>query len=395
MVLGLTDMLLSKAVGVTVTANVLLTPVSDAVIVTGVEAVTAPADTVNVAEVEPCATMTLAGMPTTAVLGSDNQTVTPPNPAADVKVTVAVPECPLTIVLGLTEKVLRAGGGLTVRAKVWVTPPKEADRVMPVTVLTLPVVTEKVCDVEPCGTLTETGTEATFELELERVTTAPPEPAGVDSVTVPDPEFPLMIVDGVTEMPVRATGAGLTVRPVVTFAPENEAVMVTGVATLTLPAVTGNVAEVAPWVTVTLPGTFAPAGEELNATVAPPPKAPEVSFTLHVEPADGDTEVGLQETLLKLGVCWIVTVPLLAETGIAAPAASAAEPPASWTVADGSGALLARVRVTVASTAFGIAAVFMPHAMHLELPAVLVQVSDLLAAPGPGLTVTEEKSVVE
>lgn len=54
--LGLTDTLLNAAVGgtgLTVRANVLLTLVSEAVIVTGVDAVMLPVETVKVAEVEP------------------------------------------------------------------------------------------------------------------------------------------------------------------------------------------------------------------------------------------------------------------------------------------------------------------------------------------------------
>jgi hypothetical protein len=51
--------------------------------------------------------------------------------------------------------------------------------------------------------------------------------------------------------------------------------------------------------------------------------------------------------------------------------------------------------VTVAKTAFGMVVLLRPQATHVELPLPLVQVSDLLAAPGPGLTVTDEKSFVE
>ena len=136
--------------------------------------------------------------------------------------------------------------------------------------------------------------------------------------------------------------------------------MVTGVATLTVPAVTGNVAEVAPCGTLTLEGTFAPAGAALSPTVAPPARAAEVRVTVQVDPAEGETEVGLHERLFRPGVCWIVTVPLLAATGIDAPVASAAEPPVSWTIEDASGADPDNVKFTVARTAFGMVAVFSP-----------------------------------
>lgn len=62
---------------------------------------------------------------------------------------------------------------------------------------------------------------------------------------------------------------------------------------------------------------------------------------------------------------------------------------------DGSGAVPARVSVTVASTAFGMVVLFMPQAMHVELPAALVHDSDLPAAAGPAATETDEKSFVE
>lgn len=82
-----------------------------------------PAVTVKVAEVEPCATVTLEGTLAAAGLELDRATMTPPEPAAWVRVTVPVPVSPLVIVLGLTETLLRAaGGGSTVIPKVVLTP---------------------------------------------------------------------------------------------------------------------------------------------------------------------------------------------------------------------------------------------------------------------------------
>ena len=46
----------------------------------------------------------------------------------------------------------------------------------------------KVADVEPWGMVTVAGTVAAVVFELDRDTTAPPEPAGVVSVTVPVPD---------------------------------------------------------------------------------------------------------------------------------------------------------------------------------------------------------------
>ncbi len=87
------------------------------------ELVTLPAVTVNVVEVEPWGTVTLEGTVAAVVLELESDTTTPPVPAADVRLTVPVPDLPLTIVLGLTEILLKAGdGGLTVTPKVAFTP---------------------------------------------------------------------------------------------------------------------------------------------------------------------------------------------------------------------------------------------------------------------------------
>jgi hypothetical protein len=81
-----------------------------------------PAVTVKVAEVEPAGTVTLAGT-LAAVLELESVTIAPPVPAAAVRLIVPVPVCPLTIVLGLTEILLRApGSGLTVIPNVAFTP---------------------------------------------------------------------------------------------------------------------------------------------------------------------------------------------------------------------------------------------------------------------------------
>jgi hypothetical protein len=82
-----------------------------------------PAVTVNVADVEPCGTVTLEGTLAAVVLELESDTATPPVPAASVRLTVPVPDWPLTIVLGLTETLLRAAaGGLTVRPNVTLAP---------------------------------------------------------------------------------------------------------------------------------------------------------------------------------------------------------------------------------------------------------------------------------
>jgi len=71
------------------------------------------------------------------------------------------------------------------------------------------------------------------------------------------------------------------------------------VAVLTLPAVTGKVADVFPCGTVTVAGTFAAAGVALIAIIAPPLGAGDVSVTVHVDPMDGVSDVGLQDRPLN------------------------------------------------------------------------------------------------
>jgi len=91
-------------------------------------------------------------------------------------------------VLGLTEMPASvAATGLTVIPVVLLRPLKEAVSLMEVGVFTVPVVTEKVADVAPCGTVTDAGTlAAAFGLESD--TTAPPEGAAAVRVTVPVPD---------------------------------------------------------------------------------------------------------------------------------------------------------------------------------------------------------------
>ena len=77
----------------------------------------------NVAEVDPAGTVTLAGTPAAVLLELESVTTTPPVPAAAVRVTVPLPVWPLTMVLGLTETPLNAAGvGVMVTPNVLLTP---------------------------------------------------------------------------------------------------------------------------------------------------------------------------------------------------------------------------------------------------------------------------------
>lgn len=76
------------------------------------------------------------------------------------------------------------GGGPTVRLACADLPPYEAVIVIVRFELTVPAETVNVAEVAPAGTVTEAGADAPLELE-ERATTAPPEGAAGESITVP------------------------------------------------------------------------------------------------------------------------------------------------------------------------------------------------------------------
>jgi len=106
-----------------VTPKVTLAPEYEAVKVAAVGELTLPAVIMNEAELEPDGMVTVEGTLAAVALELESDTETPLVPAAEVRLTVPVPVCPLAMVLGLTEILLRAGGaGLTVMPKVVFTP---------------------------------------------------------------------------------------------------------------------------------------------------------------------------------------------------------------------------------------------------------------------------------
>lgn len=137
-------------------------------------------------------------------------------------------------------------------------------------VLTLPAVTEKFAEVDPDGTVTDVGTLAAAEFELDSVTMAAPAGAASVRLTVPTPDRPLAMVPGDTEIPLSAAGGGSTVKLNSWLTPARDAVKVTGVGVATLPAVTGNVVEMDPCGTITVVDMLTSAGSELRLIVVPP-----------------------------------------------------------------------------------------------------------------------------
>lgn len=96
---------------------------------------------------------------------------------------------------------------------------------------------------------------------------------------------------------------------------EYEAVIVTGVGELAVPAVTGNVVELWPCGTVTVAGTPAAEVLELESdTVTPPLPAAEVSVAVPVPDPPLVIVPGLTETLLNAGGAGLTVIPNVALT---------------------------------------------------------------------------------
>ena len=130
---------------------------------------------------------------------------------------------------------------------------------------------------------------------------------------------------GVTEMPLSVGGGGPIVRGNVSLTPAYDAVKVTSVEVVTVPALAENVAELDPWGMVTVGGTIAPAGEAARDIRAPPLSAGAVSATVQMADAGGTSDIGLQENPFNAG--WMIpTLVPVVDIVMDAPAASAAAP---------------------------------------------------------------------
>jgi hypothetical protein len=155
--------------------------------------------------------------------------------------------------------------GWTASVAVRLTPERLAVRVTVVCEATLVVVMVKVAVVEPCGTVTLAGTEATEGFELERSTVLPPGGAALLRVTVPVAEVPPGMLAGLTltdERPAMVTVSDAVLVIVKYFAER--------VAEPAATAVAVKVAEVAPAGTLTEEGTVATDVAELvRVTLAP------------------------------------------------------------------------------------------------------------------------------
>ena len=158
---------------------------------------------VKVALRVPLAMVTLAGTCAAAVLLLDNVTTAPPSGAAPFNVTVPVELLPPTTDVGDLVTDDRAAA-FTLTVAVLATP-YVAVMTEEVFAATPRVVTVKVVDVLPAGTVTLAATVAAAVLLLARVTTAPPVGAAPLSVTVPVELFPPTTVAGLSDKADRRT----------------------------------------------------------------------------------------------------------------------------------------------------------------------------------------------
>ena len=189
------------ACGFTVSVAVRVRPLCAAAIVTGVDALTADVVAANVALLAPAATETLPGTTATPVLLLVSVTTAPPVGAAAVNVTVPCDGVPPVTLVGLrvTPWRLAAGGsGVTVSVVVLLMALYEAVSVTGVLAVTAAVATANDALVAPAATVTLVGTVAALVLLLVSATTAPPDGAAADKVSVPVDAVPPTTDDGLT-----------------------------------------------------------------------------------------------------------------------------------------------------------------------------------------------------
>ena len=122
----------------------------------------------------------------------------PLKPLSEANFRIVDPDCPggvMLIVVGFAVTV-NVGGGIIFRAAVLLEVPRVAEMVTAISEATGLVVTGKFAVVLLKGTVTVEGRVATPELELDRVTTVPPEGAAEDNITVPCEAAPPVTVVG-------------------------------------------------------------------------------------------------------------------------------------------------------------------------------------------------------
>lgn len=247
-------------------------------IVAEVLLVTVEVLTVNVAEVAPDGTVTLAGTFAYPLLEA-RVTTAPPVPAAPFNVTVPVAVFPPTTEVGATVRLESAGADI-VRDAVLLKPANVPVMVAVTVDVTDVVEIENVAEVAPAATVTDAGTVALEELDVS-VTIEPPGPAAPLRVTVPVEPAPPRTEAGDTDRLLIA--AGVIVREAVWLEPFRVPLIAAVVEFETALVVMVKVVVVLPAGTVTVAGTVAEELPELSVTVVPPETAALLNVIVPVE----------------------------------------------------------------------------------------------------------------
>jgi hypothetical protein len=288
---------LTRVASVTVSVAVWVTPLSKPEIVAVFVVETGTVVIVKVAVVAPTSTVTEGGAVAQLML-DDSDTTVPPIGAGPLIVTVPVEETPPWTEVGLTLTLTKVGA-VTAKVPVWVTL-LSVPEIVAVTLLDTGVVlTVKVAEEEPAGTVTDAPTVALPLLE-DSVTTEPPGPARPLRVTVPVEDVPPMTEVGLS---VTLTSvAGVTVRVAVLVTLPSIPLMVAILVFVTGAVVMPKVAEVAPTGTVTDAGTVAQLMLHDNVTTVPLVDAGPLMVTVPVDDVPPTTDVGATPTLTKVGL---------------------------------------------------------------------------------------------
>lgn len=245
----------------------------------------------NVAEVEPAATVTEIGV-VSAALSSDTATVLPPAGAGLVRLTVQVvlPLGPRLV--GLQTRVESASGATRLMVTLCEAPLSVAVTVAFWSLAIVPVVALNVAEVEPEVTVTEVGTVSTTLL-FDTATVVPPAGAALVSVTV---QVLVAFATRLVGLHARVESATEDTKLKVTFCetPFSVAVTVALWSPEIVPVVALNVAEVAAAAIVTEAGVVRAALSSDTVTEVPPAGAALVSVTVQVLEAFGPRLVGLQ-----------------------------------------------------------------------------------------------------
>jgi hypothetical protein len=268
--------------------------------------------TVKVVDVDPAGIVTIAGTVALA-LADVIATPKPPNWAGLLIVNVPVEGAGPTTAVGvrLTETSV---GAVIVNVALPDWPLADAPIAEVVLAPTATVVTGKVVDVVPAGTVTVAGTVADALPEV-RATDCPPVGAGPLIVTVANEGFPPTTDVGTSVTPV--TTAGLTVRVAVPFTAPVVAVMVSVLTAATAVVDTVNPMVEVPWGIVKDAGTDADGSLEANPTDMPPAGAAPVRVTEPAEEVAPVTDVGFTTTALTVGAWTVRMIVLVAPARVA------------------------------------------------------------------------------